>query len=638
MNYNMCFDICALFVGVIMLMTYYYRKTIVSYKARIFEALLWLCFGAAAADIIAAFANAPSCPMMIKWISNMVYYSLHAATNFFGVLYFILMAEPMVKMSNMRKIHLFLPFAAEIVLIAFNPILRLLFYFDENGTYQRGGGVWICYAITVYYFVYMIVFLLKHTDFFDKKMQIVITMFSVMYILPMVLQYFFPSLLLECFAATLFILVIYILYQTEDNSIDNQTKLLSYQAFESDCKAYAATNMNFSVLMIKIRDAKFLTDAFGNQFCTKVYASFANYISQFVRYGNAYSLGGGIFALCFINENVDPKNVLESITERMKQPWGFEEIITRLSVSVSIISYPMHAADYQSFMELADTVFFRSDYKPDIIYADKMVVKDKRRRSDIERAIASGNVTDSLEIFYQPIYSNKEKRFTGVEALVRMRDRLMGYVMPDEFIPIAEKSGAMMRIGEYIFENICKYISSHDTDVFGIKFFTVNLSVMQCMQTDLVAQMASIMQKYGVNPSKICFEISEIAATDPPDVMINNIKQLHKLGVSFSLDNYGTGQSGLQQLTLLPLRMIKFDSSFIKRAMNDPRERTILQSSVNMSKSIRIEAVASGIENENMYSQMQEFGFDFCQGFYYAPVCSEEDLPGKLVELSGQQK
>ncbi len=634
MTYNIYFDIGALCVGIIMLITFYYRKTVASVKTTVFEWLLWANAGAALMDILAVFSNASACPMMIKWITNMCYYAVHSATSFFGVMYFIIMAEPLVKMSSARKAQLIAPFGIQIVLIAFNPIIRILFYFDEQGQYVRGPMMWFCYAVTIYYFIYMIVFVIHHNDFFDKNMRFVIILFSVMYTVPIVVQVLRPQLLIECFAATLFILTTFVLYQMEDNSIDNQTKLLSYQAFESDCKAYIASSLNFSVLMIKLRDAKFITDAFGNQFCVKVYQAFANYISRFVRFGNAYSLGGGVFGLCFVNENVDPKNVLESLSERMKEPWGFEEITTRLSASMCIISYPMHANDFSSFMELADNVFYRSDYKPDVIYADNVAVKDRRRKADIERAISSGDVNKSIEIFYQPIYSNKEKRFVSVEALVRLRDRLMGYIMPDEFITIAEKSGAMIKIGEYILESVCRFISNNDLDVFGIKYVTVNLSVMQCMQTDLVNEVASLLQKYNVHPSKICFEISEIAAADPPDVMVNNIKELRRLGISFALDNYGTGQSGLQQLTILPIRLIKFDGSFIKRAMTSSKDRTLLLSSVSMSKSIRIETVAEGIESEQIAEHIKEFGFDYCQGFYCAPVCSESDIMGKLVELS----
>lgn len=638
MKYNIFFDVCAVCVSAVMLITFYCRKTMSSFKAKMFEMLIWVGGGAALADILTVFVNTSGYPMTGKWLINMAYYTLHSATSFLVVSYFVVMAEPIVRMSTSRKLQLVLPYAFQVALIAFNPLMRILFYFDENGIYCRGKYLWICYVISFYYIAYVIVFLLTHVDFFDRHVRTIVTGFLLMLIVPIAIQQFRPQYLVECFAAVLLILIIFVLYQTEDDSIDASTKLLSYQAFENDCKAYISSGMNFSVLMIKLRDAKYISDKFGNQFFTKVCYAFANYISQYVRYGNAYNLGGGVFGLCFMNESLDPKNVMDSLSKRMNEPWGFEEMVTKLSVSMSIMSYPLHAPDYTSFMELADSIFYKSASKPSTIYPDDVNVNSRRRKLGIERTLSSEDIGNKIEIFFHPIYSVAEKRFTGIEALARLRDNIMGYVMPDEFIMIAEKSGSMMRIGEYILESVCRFIAENPMDDLGIRSININLSVVQCMQTELVSVVASILQKYDISPSRICFEISEHAATDPPEIMISNIKELHRLGVSFALDNYGREQSGLQQLTVIPLRSIKFDSSFIRRAFASEREKTLLQSSINIAKSIDLDVVAQGIESEQMSQQLSDFAFDYYQGFHFSPVCKSEDIIPTLKEFIEKQK
>lgn len=633
MKYNVLFDVSAVLISAIMIVTFYYRKTVASFKTKLFESLLLVNAGAAVADILTIVANSSECSLTVKWLINMTYYALHSATTFMVVAYFVIIAEPLVKMSTSRKMQIILPYAIQLMIIAFNPLLMILFYFDENGKYCRGDYLWICYAISLYYIFYVIVFMLRHTDFFNKKFCALIISLMVALLIPIAIQQFRPSYLVECLGATLVILVIYILCQTDDDSIDVSTKLLSYQAFDNDCRAYISTGMNFSVLMIKLCDEKYISDMFGNQFLAKVCSAFANYISQYVRYGNAYSLGGGVFGLCFVNESLDPKNVMDSLSERMKEPWGFDEMTTKLSVSMSIISYPLHAADHDAYMELADTVFYRNDQKNSTIYIGDATVNDRRRKLGIERTLSSEDIGRKIEIFCQPIYSVKENRFVAIEALARLRDNIMGYVMPDEFIMIAEKNGSMMRIGEYIFEAVCRFISENPLDEMGIKYIHINLSVVQCMQTDLVSAMASIIQKYDIHPSRICFEISESIATDPPDIVINNIKELHRLGFCFALDNYGRGQAGLQQLTVIPWRFIKFDNSFIRRAIASEREKTLLQSSINMSKSINLSVIAHGVENEQMEQQIEAFDFDLCQGFNYAPVCKSEDIIFTIREL-----
>lgn len=632
LDFVIYFDISALLISVVLLIALYYRKNNTSFKSKVFSYLVWTCGFASLADMLAGIVNSYEGWMTCKWLLNMFYYMLHSATAFLSVMYFIVMAEPMVRMSSKRKLQLFLPIALEFVAVSFNPLLKIFFYFDENGSYQRGNFMWICYAVYMYYYLYLIIFVIRRTDFFDRLTQIVVIGSSTVYIVPLIIQMRYPALLVECFAATLFVVVVYVVYQTNDNSMDSTTQLLSLQAFESDCKAYVSTNLNFSVLMIKLRDAKFISEVFGGQFCSKVYQAFASFISKYVRFGNAYCFGGGVFALCFINENTEPRLVMDSLAERMQEPWGFEEMTTKLSVSMSIISFPKHASDYTSFIEVAETVF--SGEEKSVIYADDVAVKDRRRRADIEKSLTSDKVSQDIEIFYQPIFSEKERRFTSVEALVRLKDPVLGYILPDEFIPIAERNGTMILLGEYIFESVCQFISGGKLDELGIGFVAVNLSVMQCMQTDLVSEIASIMQKYNVNPSQICFEITDLSAGNLPDMMMNNINDLHRLGISFALDNYGAGSSELQRIMLMPVRFIKFDGEFIRRALGSDRDIILLKSSMFMSKSINLKIVAEGVENEEIARQVKELGFDYYQGFYIAPVCKAAEAAHKIKVLN----
>ncbi len=636
MRYNLNFDISAVCISAVLLIAFYYkrRSSAVAFKSRMFELLAWSGGLASVADILSCLANNADGMLTAKWLTNMAYFMFHSATALFSVLYFIFMAEPMVKMPLRRKLQLYLPYAVEIVLIAFNPLLRIFFYFDSDGKYQRGGFLWICYAIYVYYFLYMVIFVLKKSDFFNTMTQVIVVGTSSIYIIPLLIQLLKPTVLIECFFSVLFIMIVYVVYQTNDNSIDSTTRLLSWQVFESDCKAYITSGQNFSVLMIRLRDSKFISDLFGAQFCSKVYIAFASFISKYVSQGNAYSFGGGVFALCFINESSDPRLVMDSLSERMQEPWGFEEMTTKLSVSMSIISFPVHASSYNSFMELADSILIVDDSRPGVIYADEVAVKDKRRKSNIEKVLVSDHVYRDIEIFYQPIFSEKGKRFEGLEALVRLRDPILGYIMPDEFIPLAEKNGSMIHIGEHIFENVCKFISQNDLESIGIRMVAVNLSVIQCMQTDLVSEIASIMQKYNVNPMLICFEISELAATNPPDIMTENISALNSLGVSFSLDNYGVGLSGLQQLMLMPIRYIKFDSGFIKSALTSERGSVLLKSSMYMSRSMNLKVVAEGVEDSEIARQVKELGFDYYQGYYMSPVCKAVEAVHRIKVLN----
>lgn len=633
------FDICALLVIALVLVSFYIKRRASAFKSRIFEVLIWTGGLATVADIWTVILGDVEGMLTAKWLLNMSYYLLHSSTMFFIVSYFVVMAEPIVRMTLKRKCQLALPIVLLAILIAFNPMLKLLFYFDENGIYHRGKFIWIGYAVAGYYLIFMLIFILRHTEFFERTTRIVVYISTFLSVIPSAIQLSNSSVLVECFGAALYIAMISMLYQANDASSDNSTGLLSRQAFESDCKAYTSTGMNFSVLIVKLRDAKFLSEMFGQQFSLKVNAAFANYISKYVRRGNAFSLGNGAFALCFVNESAEPKFVMDSIGERMKEQWGFEEIKTMLSASMCLVSFPQHAPDFHGFIDLVDEVVSNTSDKSNVIYVDSIEVTDRRRRMSIDRTLRSENVTRVLEVVYQPIYSQKTSRFTHAEALVRLRDPILGYVMPDEFIPIAEKNGTMFRIGEYVIDNVCKLLANGKTDDAGIELIGINLSVSQCMQTDLVSQIASIVQKYDVSPTSICFEITEKVGENPPDIVINNLRELNSLGFKFAIDDFGTGTASMQRLMMLPIGFIKIDKSFIEDAIVSKKTRILLQNSIDIAKSIRLEVVAEGIETEEMAQQVCDaFSVDLVQGFYYSQPCKGLELPFTVKRLNNGER
>lgn len=639
MEFCIHFDICSLFVIALVLVSFYIKRKAGAFKSRVFEFLIWTGGLATVADILTILVGEAEGMLTAKWLLNMCYYLLHSATLFLIVSYFVVMAEPIVKMSLKRKCELALPIIWLSVLIAFNPMLKLLFYFDENGVYHRGKYIWVGYAVAAYYLVFLLVFILRHAEFFERSTRIVVYVATFLCVIPSALQLYNPNMLVECFGASLYIAMISMLYQANDASVDNSTGLLSRQAFESDCKAYTSTGVNFSVLIVKLRDAKFLSEMFGQQFSLKVNAAFANYISKYVRRGNAFSLGNGAFALCFVNESAEPKFVMDSIGERMKEQWGFEEIRTMLSASMCLVSFPQHAPELGSFIDLIDEVVSNNDDKSNVIYVDSIEVTDRRRRVAIDRTLRSDNAFRSLEVVYQPIYSKKTNRFSNAEALLRLRDPILGYVMPDEFIPIAEKNGTMCRIGEFVIENVCKLLAGGKTEEAGIELIGINLSVMQCMQTDLVSQIAAIVQKYDVRPTSICFEITEKVGENPPEIVINNLRELNSLGFKFAIDDFGTGTASMQRLMLLPIGFIKIDKSFVEDALVSKKTRILLQNSIDIAKSIRLEVIAEGIETKEMAQQVNDlFSVDLCQGFYYSQHCKGLELPFMVKSLNNQSK
>lgn len=214
-----------------------------------------------------------------------------------------------------------------------------------------------------------------------------------------------------------------------------------------------------------------------------------------------------------------------------------------------ITNCPEDISDPKSLLQFGIDLHERIPYTGEVLRASELVGKRSFELSGvldqiIDKAIANGN----FMVYYQPIYSTAEKRFVSAEALLRLRDEKYGFISPDSFIVAAERSGAIHKIGDFVMEEVCRFISSEKYRSLGLEYIEVNLSVAQCMAPDLAEKTLRIMEKYGVSPGAVNLEITETAMSYAQNTMTDNINTLYEAGVRFSLDDYGTGYSNISRV------------------------------------------------------------------------------------------
>ena len=222
------------------------------------------------------------------------------------------------------------------------------------------------------------------------------------------------------------------------------------------------------------------------------------------------------------------------------------------------------------------------------------------------------------------IYSVKENKFHSAEALLRLKDEKYGFISPDIFISAAEKSGAIYRIGAFVLEEVCKFISSDRFKQLGLDYIEINLSAVECMQNNLAGQILDMLHKYGVRPDQINLEITETAASYSQKTMMDNLMALCDAGIHFSLDDFGTGYSNMKRIASLPLYLVKLDKSFTD-VEDNPRMMIVLQNTIQMIKAMNMQIVVEGVETENLVKQFSDLECEYIQGYYYSkPVPQDE--------------
>nr|MCR4588378.1 EAL domain-containing protein [Lachnospiraceae bacterium] len=225
---------------------------------------------------------------------------------------------------------------------------------------------------------------------------------------------------------------------------------------------------------------------------------------------------------------------------------------------------------------------------------------------------------NGFKIYYQPIYHKEKQKICSAEALVRLFDDEIGFVPPDEFIPIAERNGMIVEMGVQVFSQVCEMITSVDMDALGLDYIEVNLSTLQCMNSELAESFKKVLEDYHVDAKYINLEITESAAVNNPDMLLSTMKRLREIGFGFSLDDYGTGYSNFTYMFEMNFDIIKLDKSILYKADRDRKADVILRNSIRMLKEMDFEVLMEGVETKRQKDMVEALGCDLLQGYFFS--------------------
>lgn len=244
--------------------------------------------------------------------------------------------------------------------------------------------------------------------------------------------------------------------------------------------------------------------------------------------------------------------------------------------------------------------------------------------SDLLQKVDEAILMNRIEVYYQPIYSVKQKMFTSAEALVRLFDARGNMLPVYDCICASEENGRIDRIGEIVFEKVCQMFSGERPEQYGLQYVEVNLSAEQCSEQDLAERYISIMERYNIVPDKVNLEITESAAVEARQTLIANMQRLISYGVSFSLDDFGTGQSNLNYIVEMPVQLVKFDREMTQAYFKSEKGRFVMDATMHMIQDMKLGIVSEGIESKEQFEEMKRLGIDYIQGFYFSrplPLC-----------------
>ena len=635
------FDIAAIILSLILICFYFQKHQISTLQNRSF--LVYLCALTVVSFleilISSIYTNNIPCPNIIRWGLLIIFLVI---TKVFGLIFAAyciglsgILLDKSKKIHKIQNIILVTPYFLALVVIFLSPLFcytyPLAIKINADGyPVMNLGSFWynFLFIIDGVYVLFSVVFFIVKRKKLAYTKRRVLYVCAVLAFIAVVVQLIIPVFAIEFFALALAGLIFFFYMQNPEELIEGTTRTFNQLAFIRISDQLFSRQVPFTCVSVLIDDTVFLSHTFGiiqlNNFLMEV----AKFLRDTFGYENSFCINPNCFVILIKNPTEEKtRKVVNRLQDRFQMNWYYDAVELKLYIRECVVECPRCAKKSEEILDIFNLVASDERYKQPIVYASEIDLEYKRRNDYIEYALKNGIAQNRFDVYYQPIYSTADRRIIGAEALIRLRDEKGRFLSPEDFIPIAEKSGAILRIGEYVYESVCRTISQIDLDEYGIKKIDINLSVAQCMQEILAEQILSIQSIYQIPASIINLEITETAAAHSPEILLHNMERLAAAGFELSLDDYGSGYSNMNYMLNLPFKMIKIDKYIIWSAFSDERAKKALTATIQMIKSLGMTVLAEGVEDRSQAVMLAELGCDYLQGYFFSrPIRKNEFL------------
>lgn len=571
--------------------------------------------------------NPPAAAVYIGHCGYLIIHNLQAPLQ---VLFIISLTDTWhkVRESVLMKILLFLPYIITFLAISTTPLTGLVL--SANPHYQHGKLFIIVYVCFICYVLFDIWYIIRYYGQIGLTRALALLSISAFVLVAAIVHRAFPTQMVECFAVAMSLFAISVTIQRPEDFIDSFTGLLKHQAYARDAKRDFENGKHWNVVMLNIGNFKSVQAMIGYDLAVELLKIVADKIRvinrRLGRKGNMYYLDRGRFRITFSETNRQHAEIFaKHLLSELKCKIRIANFDVGFTPYVVLARCPEEIESFKSLMAFGDNFHEKLPYSGNVMQAaDVYNAKDFAIRNNIDGIIERALKNNGFMVYYQPIYSIATGKFVSAEALLRLNDPEHGFISPEILVPAAEKSGAIIQIGDYVLTEVCRFIESERFRKLGLEYIEVNLSVAQCMHADMADKIINMTKKYGIPPSAINLEITETAASYSQNVMSDNLAKLSAAGFTFSLDDYGTGYSNLKRVISMPLKIVKLDKSFVDE-QNNPKMWILMQNTVKMLKDMNMEIVVEGIETEEMVKAFSELKCDFIQGYFFSkPICTED--------------
>lgn len=420
---------------------------------------------------------------------------------------------------------------------------------------------------------------------------------------------------------------------------DYLTGLLNRKFFLEETETHInyckTSEEKFGLLLMDINEFKDINDSLGHNIGDKILIEISRRLLELKTDKHLIArLGADDFAiLCKLQEDEEILEYAKRAMAKMQMPFLIDNITFHLTPNMGISIYPQDGNNVEDIIRAADIALSKAKEQlgERLCFYSVEMSNELRNKILYPNLLVNAITNNEISICYQPIIDiEKDKKIVGLEALLRWKNPILGDVSPDIFIPLAEKTGQIVSIGYWVFEQVCKQINDWNKKGYTPIPISVNVSVKQLEQNGFSQSIIKLLKDYGIDSGRIELEITESVSSGDIEIIVNNLRKLKFNGFKILMDDFGTGFSSLGQLDLFELDKLKIDKIFIDDIVNVTKRQNLVRSIISMGKSLNLTVVAEGIETKEQFYYLKDLGCDLGQGYYFSKPLSTDAIESFL--------
>jgi diguanylate cyclase (GGDEF)-like protein len=401
-----------------------------------------------------------------------------------------------------------------------------------------------------------------------------------------------------------------------------------------EIKTYQKEKHPFALIFLDLDGFKEINDSYGHRFGDELLILVTQLLTSIFPQDTFIARTGGdefVMLLSCEKDKNEIHRIMQHLIDTLNHPFHIDDIDIYITASIGIAMYPSDAENTEELLQKSDAAMYNAKKMGKNTYSfyHSQFTENALQRTTLSTQLKKALQNNELKLYFQPQVDAHTNNIIGAEVLLRWPTP-EGMISPSIFIPIAEESGLILEVGEFVLKEGCQIAAKWSKEGLLHGRIAINVSARQLSHIDFITTLDRIIHETQCDPKRIELEITETSILENPNKMISLLSLIKSKGFNISIDDFGTGYSSLSYLKNLPIDKLKIDQSFVRNVTHEPKNQTIVKTIIALSQGLNMSVLAEGVETKDEFEFLQQHGVDSIQGFYYYKPMPPEELEALL--------